>query len=149
MSRVRVQESGRAGRDGAPSLSMLYTSPADIDWCTRICKPQELPKVGAMVEFVSTVRCRRAKLLSYFDEKNGRCKEGVDELCDVCTSAAAVQKMQVEAVARRGFLVMPTAQHHCGSINAAPVDTNQVRPGQRSRQGRWQRKSKQTSSCMA
>lgn len=42
---VLVQESGRAGRDGEHSMSILYASPADIEWCTKICKAHERPKV--------------------------------------------------------------------------------------------------------
>eukprot|EP00892_Ulva_mutabilis_P005334 jgi/Ulvmu1/3172/UM015_0213.1 len=99
-----AQESGRAGRDGQVSQSIVYVSPADIEWCQRISKPQERPKVAAMVEYASEVRCRRAQLLTYFGEKHGRCRESLDELCDVCCSAAAVRKMQQDALARRVFL---------------------------------------------
>ena len=58
-----------------------------------------------MVEYAQEVSCRRAQLLSYFNEKNGRCKPGEDALCDVCACPAAVRSAQAVAEKRREELV--------------------------------------------
>jgi superfamily II DNA helicase RecQ len=100
-----LQESGRAGRDGEHSKSILYVSPADIEWCMSICKDRERPKVGAMVEYANQVGCRRAALLSYFKEKNGKCKIGRDVLCDACACQASVRSAMAAAEKRRHALV--------------------------------------------
>ena len=61
-----------------------------------------------MVEYAQEVSCRRAQLLSYFNEKNGKCKPGQDVLCDVCAGPAAVRSAQAVAEKKRQELVRTT-----------------------------------------
>jgi ATP-dependent DNA helicase RecQ len=91
-----VQESGRAGRDGEVSDSVVFASQADIEWSSRLAKGGEKPRLGAMVEYCTTARCRRRALLAYFGEARGSCGASdagsLDVLCDVCADAAAVRQ---------------------------------------------------------
>jgi ATP-dependent DNA helicase RecQ len=100
-----VQETGRAGRDGEPSFSVLYVGHADLEWCARICKGSEKAKFEGMVTYATENRCRRAHLLSYFGEKNGSCKQALDEACDVCQNGRDVRARQVSAEQHRVELV--------------------------------------------
>jgi ATP-dependent DNA helicase RecQ len=104
-----VQETGRAGRNGEASESVLYVGHADIEWSSRIAKGADKAKLGAMVEYATEARCRRARLLGYFGEKGGQCKAGVDEACDVCADARVVRKAAAAAEAHRQKLVRPRA----------------------------------------
>ena len=53
-----MQESGRAGRDGVPSLSVLFTSPGGF---------QDSKVESVMKEYISNNHeCRRKKILNYF-----------------------------------------------------------------------------------
>jgi len=83
------QETGRAGRDGKPSLCLLFFDRKDmarhhyfIDKIedARLRAVAE-DRLGEMISFASTRRCRRHWLLSYFGETshNRDCK-----YCDVC-----------------------------------------------------------------
>ena len=100
-----MQETGRAGRNGELSHSVLYAGTADIEWSNRVCKGADKAKLGSMVAYALEPRCRRAALLSYFGEKGGGCKAGQDALCDVCADARAVRKAQAAAEAHREKLV--------------------------------------------
>jgi superfamily II DNA helicase RecQ len=102
-----VQETGRAGRDGEESTSILYFSPTDAEWCGRIAKGHEKARVGAMIDYSRELRCRRAELLGYFGEREGRCKSGRDVLCDVCADAGGVRTAMAASEKRRDELVRP------------------------------------------
>lgn len=83
-----VQESGRAGRTGAPATSTIYWKPSDVPLLKGItdAKNRDINAVHKYVE--NNVECRRRQLLSYFDEdlcKSILCQDRI-LCCDVCAS---------------------------------------------------------------
>jgi ATP-dependent DNA helicase RecQ len=79
------QETGRAGRDGLPADAMLTWGLGDVALLRRFVesgtdetrKRVEHHKLGAMLGFCETVRCRRQVVLEYFGETR-------DEPCGNC-----------------------------------------------------------------
>ena len=102
------QEAGRAGRDGRPAISIVYSSHADL----KKAQSMEGGKGGggataAVAQYVLGAGCRRMVLLRHFGEKresdtkqrNGCRVENGEQLCDychspqkVCRNAAAVEE---------------------------------------------------------
>jgi len=98
------QESGRAGRDGLPSVSWLCYGLNDMVQLSRMIqesemaeqqKQIELTKLDAMLAICETASCRRQQILTHFGEESGRCG-----YCDNCQSppttfdaTVAVQKL--------------------------------------------------------
>ncbi|MCS5498453.1 DNA helicase RecQ [Cnuibacter physcomitrellae] len=82
------QETGRAGRDGAPSTAwmayglgdvvqqrrMIEESPGDLAHRRRLSS-----HLDAMLALCETVHCRRVNLLGYFGQQSGPCGN-----CDTC-----------------------------------------------------------------
>lgn len=62
------QESGRAGRDGLPSASVLYASQADLEAAAKMEKGSRRGAVAAVAAFACEPGCRRRKVLAFFDE---------------------------------------------------------------------------------
>lgn len=84
------QETGRAGRDGLQSHSLLFFSWGDVQKLQRFAavdgNPQQtkimLRKLDQMAKYGDLKTCRRKFLLEYFDEEfTGRCGH-----CDNCTT---------------------------------------------------------------
>ncbi|MFC5415973.1 DNA helicase RecQ [Dongia soli] len=82
------QETGRAGRDGAPAEAWLAFGLADVVMLRkRIAesaaseerKRVERRKLDALLGFCESTQCRRQALLTYFGETAGRCGN-----CDIC-----------------------------------------------------------------
>ena len=77
------QQSGRAGRDGAPAQCVMWTSPADwVKMQRLLCKAsdRERRSFRAVREYVDTeCGCRRARLVGYFNETVPPCVA-----CDLC-----------------------------------------------------------------
>lgn len=82
------QEIGRAGRDGAPSDTLLFYSLQDMIKRQRMIfesegtdqfKYNEYARLEALLGYCETTGCRRQVLLSYFDDKPAPCGN-----CDNC-----------------------------------------------------------------
>ena len=107
------QETGRAGRDGDPSLCVLYYGGGDVPklrhFLDQISDEREralaVRKLNRMAEFAGRNQCRRRQLLAYFEETY---PEENCASCDICTGKAATldatreAQMVLSAVARTG-----------------------------------------------
>ena len=84
------QETGRAGRDGLPSETLMLYGPEDIALRSRFIAESDAPeqrkhmerrKLDALLGLAETATCRRQVLLSYFGDHHGPCGN-----CDTCIS---------------------------------------------------------------
>ena len=87
------QETGRAGRDGAPAEAWMVYGLADVVQQRRLIEQSEAAefhrraanaKLDAMLGLCETVRCRRQYLLEYFGEASAPCGN-----CDNCVEPPA------------------------------------------------------------
>jgi ATP-dependent DNA helicase RecQ len=106
------QETGRAGRDGAPAEAWLAFGLADVVMLRRRIAESTAPderkgverrKLDAMLHFCEATECRRVALLSYFGEASQPCGN-----CDICQepgttwdATIAAQKL-LSAILRTG-----------------------------------------------
>lgn len=96
------QETGRAGRDGEPSLCVLYYGGGDIPKIRHFldqmndAEERELAirRLNQMAAFASRNLCRRKQLLAYFEEDFPEPNCGS---CDICTGKASTQDATREA----------------------------------------------------
>ncbi|MEO7425520.1 MAG: ATP-dependent DNA helicase RecQ, partial [Fibrobacteria bacterium] len=87
------QETGRAGRDGDPSLCVLFYGGGDIPklrhFLEQITDPEEkalaVQRLNQMADFAARNLCRRRQLLAYFEEEYPEANCGS---CDICTGKA-------------------------------------------------------------
>lgn len=84
------QETGRAGRDGAPADAWMAYGLADVVQQRRLIDASEgseifkrisSAKLDALLGLCETAQCRRMRLLTYFGESSGPCGN-----CDTCLS---------------------------------------------------------------
>jgi ATP-dependent DNA helicase RecQ len=84
------QETGRAGRDGAPATAWLAYGLADVVQQRRLIDSSEgnlahrrlmASHLDAMLALCETTDCRRSQLLAYFSERAASCGN-----CDTCLS---------------------------------------------------------------
>lgn len=82
------QETGRAGRDGLPSDTLMLYGPDDIALRSRFIEQSDAPdqrkrmerqKLDALLGLAETAGCRRQVLLSYFGDRSEPCGN-----CDTC-----------------------------------------------------------------
>jgi ATP-dependent DNA helicase RecQ len=106
------QETGRAGRDGAPAEAWLAFGLADVVMLRRRIAESAAPderkgverrKLDAMLHFCEATDCRRVALLKYFGESSQPCGN-----CDICQepgttwdATIAAQKL-LSAILRTG-----------------------------------------------
>jgi ATP-dependent DNA helicase RecQ len=110
------QETGRAGRDGAPAEAWLAYSLSDVVSIGQMIESGDAPlerkrlerqKLDALFGLCETAACRRQSLLRYFGEGDSR-TEGNCGNCDNCLSPAAtwdatiVAQQALSAVYRTG-----------------------------------------------
>jgi ATP-dependent DNA helicase RecQ len=107
------QETGRAGRDGDPSLCVLFYGGGDIPklrhFLDQIADDEEralaVRRLNQMADFAARNLCRRRQILSYFEEEY---PEPNCASCDICTGKASTidatreAQMVLSALVRTG-----------------------------------------------
>ncbi|MGH8713491.1 MAG: DNA helicase RecQ, partial [Casimicrobiaceae bacterium] len=106
------QETGRAGRDGAPADAWMAYGLGDVVQQRRLIDASDAgeeykrisaAKLDALLGLCETAGCRRVRLLDYFGERSARCGN-----CDTCLEppetydATAAAQMALSAIYRTG-----------------------------------------------
>ena len=104
------QESGRAGRDGLPAISLVYFSRDDANKFSFLIQKQEdsgknkdskaieaavkrkQDALQQVVDYCMTARCRREYVLKHYGEKETDPKRICQGSCDFCSNPEKVEK---------------------------------------------------------
>jgi ATP-dependent DNA helicase RecQ len=62
------QESGRAGRDGLPSLSIMYASHVDMQAAHKMERGARTGAIAEVASYAHGASCRRKRILNFFGE---------------------------------------------------------------------------------
>lgn len=82
------QETGRAGRDGLPSVAWMVYGMQDVALQRQMIEDSDMPdaqkrvvrhKLSALLNYCETIECRRKVLLNYFGDTHQACGN-----CDIC-----------------------------------------------------------------
>ncbi len=104
------QESGRAGRDGLESYSLLYFSKSDVRKFQYLIQQRKvkddknetsrraLEALECMDSYATSLGCRRCYLLQHFGEKSDP-KAVCEQTCDWCSNPQSVQRSMQAAAA--------------------------------------------------
>ena len=115
------QETGRAGRDGAPAHAWMAYGLADVVNNRRLIDESEADeefkrlqrgKLDALLALAEAHDCRRARLLRYFDESAGPCGPG-RQPCDNCARPPATWDA-TEAARKMLSCIYRFTQHRAG-----------------------------------
>ena len=99
------QEIGRAGRDGLPSLCVLFFSYSDVHINRYLLEQNskneerlaiELQKLEDMVQYATTTSCFRQRILQYFGETAKDNCNGCSNCCEVSLGRPVLQKVEAE-----------------------------------------------------
>lgn len=97
------QEIGRAGRDGLPSLCVLFFSYSDVHVNRYLLEQSskseerlaiELAKLDSMVQYANTRRCLRQYILQYFGETAKEHCQGCSNCCTVSLGKPVIQQSE-------------------------------------------------------
>ncbi|KAK9823328.1 hypothetical protein WJX72_001962 [[Myrmecia] bisecta] len=113
------QESGRAGRDGQPSMSILYASKDDLAQLQRLEKGARAGNVAAVAAYALHPACRRKALLSHFHEKRAACNPAVELPCDFCQHPKTVVKQLTDLESRLEAMAAEAAAAEADAAKAA------------------------------
>ena len=98
------QESGRAGRDGLPSYSIMYYSREDASKFEFLISQQKakndrghgiarkLEALEKVVDYCTNPGCRRKYLLRFFGGRNVESETVCSKACDFCSNPAKVKR---------------------------------------------------------
>lgn len=130
------QESGRAGRDGLPAVSVLYFSKDEASKFSYLIQKQggsskkdprsakesvarSLDALQAMVNYCVTPCCRRQYVLHHFGE-NVDAKEVCKETCDYCQNPKQVEQRIEGSQVIQDVVNTQTGLHRKGQRPSSP-----------------------------
>ncbi|HEU4839491.1 MAG TPA: DNA helicase RecQ [Micavibrio sp.] len=117
------QETGRAGRDGLPSVAWMVYGMQDVAQLRSMIDSSDSPeqqklleirKLNAFLGFCETVRCRRQVLLSYFGDGCQPCGN-----CDTCLSPP--QAMDGTVAAQKLLSCIARTKENFGAVYVIEV----------------------------
>jgi ATP-dependent DNA helicase RecQ len=119
------QETGRAGRDGAPADCVLFHSGQDYQlWRTIIEKNEgadrdaKLRMLSQMYRFCTASRCRHRQLVEYFGQAWTRDACGA---CDVCAGGPAEARADSSDLARKILAGVARTGQRYGAVYVAEL----------------------------